>query len=165
MRALAADDLDPVAMVMADPEVMRWLGGTKTRTEAGEWLERHMHHYSEHGYGRRAIVERETGEFVGCCGPANLQVEDSKEIELGWWLTRDRWGRGYATEAAVAARDHAFLELGIERLVSLIIPANSGSVRVAMKLGALYERDVSWAGEINALYVHRLATPLRADTR
>jgi ribosomal-protein-alanine N-acetyltransferase len=56
------------------------------------------------------------------------------------------WGSGYATEAAIACRDHAFTELGRERIISLIEPNNLASIRVAEKIGESYERDVrlSW---------------------
>jgi RimJ/RimL family protein N-acetyltransferase len=68
---------------------------------------------------------------------------DRAEVEIGWLLAREHWGDGYATEAAVAARDWAFTELGLPRLVSLILPGNDRSVRVAEKLGETYERDVT----------------------
>lgn len=152
LRPFAPDDLDAVASLMADPEVMRWLGGTMKRAEAAAWIDKHVAHHERHGFGRLAVLERDTGELVGRCGVACWTIEGRPEVELGWTVRRDRWGRGYATEAAEAARDHAFGELGLSRLVSMIIPENVASIRVAEKIGATYERDVDWDGVPQRLY-------------
>jgi RimJ/RimL family protein N-acetyltransferase len=70
------------------------------------------------------------------------QLEGELELEIGWTTAREFWGNGYATEAALACRDHAFAELGRDHVISLIAPENVASIRVAEKIGESYERNV-----------------------
>jgi RimJ/RimL family protein N-acetyltransferase len=65
------------------------------------------------------------------------------ELEIGWTVLREFWNQGYATEAAAACRDHAFGELGRDRLISLIARENTPSIRVAEKIGeSLEQQDI-----------------------
>jgi RimJ/RimL family protein N-acetyltransferase len=85
------------------------------------------------------------GTFVGRCGIAVWKIEGRRERELGFVLAREHWGKGYATEAATAVRDHA-VALGHRRLVALIKRGNAASEAVARKLGMAFERNVSFHG-------------------
>ena len=67
------------------------------------------------------------------------------EVELGWALTRSAWGYGFATEAAAAMREHAFRQLRLTRLISLVHPENDRSLRLAHRLGAIHEQDIDTA--------------------
>jgi len=64
------------------------------------------------------------------------------EVEVGYTLGRDFWGKGYATEAAGAVRDYALNGLGADRVIALIIHGNAASEKVARKLGLEHERDI-----------------------
>jgi ribosomal-protein-alanine N-acetyltransferase len=104
-------------------------------------------HYGEvcrdHGFGQWVVLLRSSGEFVGQCGlTAQEEEEGEKEIEIGYLLLRKFWGRGFATEAAIAARDYGFHTFGYERLVSLIDTGNRASRRVAEKVGLTLEKKV-----------------------
>jgi RimJ/RimL family protein N-acetyltransferase len=68
------------------------------------------------------------------------QLDGELELEIGWTIVRELWGQGYATEAALACRDHALGELGRDRVISLIAPENAASIRVAEKIGETLER-------------------------
>jgi [ribosomal protein S5]-alanine N-acetyltransferase len=77
------------------------------------------------------------------------------EIELGWTLVREHWSCGYATEAALLARDWAWNELQLPRLVSIIQHGYDRSVRIAEKLGARCERDITTSfGKIASLVAY-----------
>ena len=80
--------------------------------------------------GQRALGERDA-----------RGAREELELEIGWVVARAFWSQGYA-EAAAACRDHAFGSLGRDRVISLIAPENVASIRVAEKIGELYERDV-----------------------
>jgi RimJ/RimL family protein N-acetyltransferase len=146
LRPLSLDDLDNLARFLSDPETMRYIGGgdTRTRGQARITLERMIESFRARGYGQLGVERKEDGAFLGRCGllvwdPATWtiteQVDGLVEIEIGYLLGRDHWGNGYATEAAMAVRDWALAELGLERLIALIYPSNVRSIRVAEKLG------------------------------
>jgi RimJ/RimL family protein N-acetyltransferase len=99
------------------------------------------------------VFERATGAFVGRIGP--WFPEGWPGLEVGWSLISDYWGRGYATEAAMASIDFAFRELGQEQVISLILPENTASVAVAIRCGErrIGETELSVAeGKTIAIY-------------
>lgn len=93
------------------------------------------------GLGYWTIVGRfEPGRFLGWI--LLIPTDGSgPEIEIGWRLIRAAWGKGYATEAAKPVMRHAFLSLGVERIIAEIAPGNAASIRVAEKLGLKAEGE------------------------
>jgi RimJ/RimL family protein N-acetyltransferase len=135
LRMFQESDTDAYAEMVADPEVMRFLGGGQPVPRAEAWRNMAMilGHWHLRGYGMWAVEEKAGGEMlgrVGCWRP-----EGWPGLEVGWTLRRRFWGRGYATEAARAAIDYAFTTLGQTRVISLIAPENVNSIRVAERLG------------------------------
>ncbi len=154
LRPIEPGDVDAFAALYADPEVVRHIGEgtTASAEETAEWVERAIRRNDAEGWDMRVVELEDTGVFVGRCGIAVHEIEGRTEREIGYILAREHWGRGYATEAATAMRDHAIQGLGLRRLVSLVRPANDPSKRVARKLGMTYERDVSFHGATAELY-------------
>jgi RimJ/RimL family protein N-acetyltransferase len=149
LRKPRLEDADAAAEHLTDPEVMRYIGIGGAAIPRGEcvavvqrWLDR----WDVNGFGQFAVERRDDSRFLGRLGllvwdralwePSNLCDAAEPQIELGWTLAREHWGRGYATEGAAAVRDWAFGELAVENLVSIIHPDNRASARVAEKLGA-----------------------------
>jgi RimJ/RimL family protein N-acetyltransferase len=139
LRPLKADDLPHLAPIWADPEVMRYIGAGETCDDerSRELLGHLIEHWDDHGFGLWAVVPKAEQAPVGWAGlavptflPAVLPA-----VEAGWLLAGSHWGRGYATEAALASLAFGFDELGLERIISIIYPANAASIRVAEKLG------------------------------
>jgi RimJ/RimL family protein N-acetyltransferase len=151
LRRWRADDLDAYAVMAADPEVTRYLGGAPM-DRAAVWRQIAMFigHRELKGWTSSAVVERETGRLVGRGGL--WQPEGWPGVEVGWVFGRSAWGRGYATELGRAVRDHAFGQLGIAHLVSVIHPDNSASIRVAEKIGSTFERTENINGIACAIY-------------
>jgi RimJ/RimL family protein N-acetyltransferase len=148
-------DVEAFQRVFADPEVMRYVawGRPFERVEVEEMLERMMARLAVDGFGQLALVRRGTDVVIGRAGllpldPATWrsgswsELGPSAEIEIGWTLARESWGRGYATEAAVLVRGLAWRELGLTRLVSIIQIGNERSVRLAERLGGRVEREI-----------------------
>jgi RimJ/RimL family protein N-acetyltransferase len=133
MRPLRQSDTDAFAELCADEEVMRWLGGTMDRHTAWRHMATLTGHWHLHGFGRWALELRDSGEFAGHVGL--WFPEGWPAIELGWALARRAWGRGLATEAGRAGLDYAWNVVGLDRVISLIEPANARSQSVARKLG------------------------------
>ncbi len=147
LRPPVPTDAPAAAELLADPDVMRFLGGETVPPEhTAAVVEKWQERWRQNGMGP-FIVERRDGRFVGRCG---ILVWDARrwthttleeagryaQPELGWALVRAQWGNGYATEAARAVRAWARKDRGIDRLISLIARDNIASQHVAQRLGA-----------------------------
>lgn len=161
LRPFTRDDLPALAPICADPEVMR-------HTLAGPWSDERTLRFLEQrciagqaadGYSPWAVVRREDERLLGFCGLLPQVVEGLEELEIGYRLARDAWGRGYATEAAVASRDFARDVLLRQRVISLIQPANVASARVAEKVGMTPEREARFKDVHVVVWSMRLQAP------
>jgi [ribosomal protein S5]-alanine N-acetyltransferase len=124
--------------MVRDPEMMRFItrGRTWSDEEVDELLARQARHLRNHGICFGAVVLTDSSEVIGMVG---LQPHDDGQFELGWWIWKAHWGRGYASEAATAFVRHAREVMGLARLVAVIDPPNTASIKVAEKLGMRFE--------------------------
>src|SRR4051794_26242496 len=104
LRELTAADVDARLEIFGDPDAMLAYPSTKDGAATESWIERAISSYAVNGWGLWAIIRREDGRFLGDCGPMFQPVEGEAVAELGYHLVRSEWGRGYATEAALACR-------------------------------------------------------------
>lgn len=133
LREWRDSDLDAFAAIVADAEVMRFLGPQLTRDEAWRNMASGAGHWLLRGYGTWAVERKSDGAMMGRVGLIN--PEGWPGLEVGWTLGRPYWGSGYATEAARAAMGYGFLTQPVEKLISLIHPDNVASQAVARRLG------------------------------
>ncbi|MCY7301747.1 MAG: GNAT family N-acetyltransferase [Thermoleophilia bacterium] len=148
LRPPVPDDADAVAELLADPEVMRFIGGRVVpRDDVPQVIERWLARWAANRMGPFMLERLDDGLLVGRCGilvwdPRDWRqstLADAGEFaqpELGWALARTHWGRGYATEAARAVGNWARTDRRVGSLVSIIAPENIASSRVAERLGA-----------------------------
>lgn len=164
-------DIDAFARMFTDREVMRFVawGRPLIATEVEEFVERMIARFEVDGIGQFSLERRSDGAVIGRVGLLPLDPETwqsgflrdlgaKAEIEIGWTLARAYWGHGYATEAATLARDWAWDDLQLQRLVSIIQHGNDRSVRLAEKLGGRREREITTSfGKDASLfaYAHR----------
>jgi len=153
LRIPEAGDLDEYLAIFSDPQVLTFLGiGMQAREDAAAGIERMRRHWERHGIGLFSAVRKEDERLLGRVGfllwdperwvhAMREELEGPFETEIGWTLGSEHWGKGYATEAAIACRDWALGELGLTRLVSVIAPGNAASIRVAEKIGETFERE------------------------
>lgn len=158
LRKPRLEDAADLAVAYADPEVVRFMGdgSTATREQVEDGIHQWLERWESWGMSLCSLERREDGRIVGRAGfllwdPETWEIPGD-ETELGWLLAREHWGRGYATEAALALRDWAFEERGLTRLISLINHENLRSIRVAERIGERYERDVEIRGTPGRLY-------------
>jgi len=134
LREWRAGDFDAFAEMMANPDVTRYVTGAPlSRDDSWRSMAMMIGHWGLRGYGNWAIERKMDGAFIGRAGLWN--PAGWLRLELGWLLGRPYWGQGYATEAARAALDRAFLDMPLESVASLIDPANAPSQAVARRLG------------------------------
>jgi len=134
LRGLTLEDFEPLAAVMADPDVARYLSGEPlSRADSWRSLAIALGHWQLRGYGLWAVERKSDRAFIGRVGMIN--PEGWPGLEIGWTLGRPYWGAGYATEAARAAMDYAFVTQPVDRLISCIDPDNLASQKVAARLG------------------------------
>jgi RimJ/RimL family protein N-acetyltransferase len=147
LREWRASDEGPMAAINRDPEVVRHLNRPVGPEAVEGFFAVVASHWDQHGFGFWAVEPRVgplAGTFVGFVGVAypTFLPEVAHRPELGWRLARESWGLGYATEAAIAARDDAATRLGFDSLISIIHPDNERSQRVAAKVGMTIEGPV-----------------------
>jgi [ribosomal protein S5]-alanine N-acetyltransferase len=133
LRPLAQRDLDALAEVYLHPLVMRWIG-PHTREDVAREIALQLEHQTSLGWSFWAVEDRNTDRVIGDCGLQPLEHR-GPEVELGYDLHPDAWGRGLASEAARAVLQQAFGPLSIDRVVAVVKPDHVASQRVLEKVG------------------------------
>ncbi|GAB2594487.1 N-acetyltransferase [Paractinoplanes abujensis] len=158
LRDWRDDDLDALAAMNADPEVMRFIldGAVRDREQTAEGLQRMMRSWQQNRFGLFAVEK--DGTLIGWAGLAipDFLPEILPAVEIGWRLDRPYWGHGYATEAAREALRFGFDEAGLDRIVSIRHVENERSRRVMEKLGLRHEFDTVVPGPEQPVAVHAI---------
>ena len=153
LRGWQNSDFHPYTTLVSDPVMMRFVGGgamsyKKARKEFDgmreQWIDRKI--------GIFVIADKTSNELLGFTGLFESPLLD--EPELSWSLSAKNHGKGYASEAAVLARNWAYREHNIGPLMSLVHPNNISSKRVAERLGASVESHSTWMGQPRLVYRH-----------
>lgn len=152
-RPYRISDFDFYLSLWQDPDVVQYIGNghVKTKEELKQnfpyWLSK-----SELGKGVLVMLHRGTLKPIGHAGLVPQTVDDKDELEVGYWVSKRHWGRGYATEAAQLFSTIAFEQLGRKRIISIIQPANVRSVHVAQKIGMSLEKSTEFHGQHVHIY-------------
>lgn len=136
LRAPAQEDFAAEA-AFYESDASRFVGGPLRPDLTWRGLASALGHWALRGYGMWALESKDTGAYLGKVGL--WYPEAWPEPEIGWTLMEDAQGKGFATEAAIAARDYAYGTLGWDTAISLIDPANAPSEALAKRLGASFE--------------------------
>lgn len=128
--------------INSDDEVMRFFPSRRTRVEADELFDKLMKGIDETDFGFTALELVATGECIGFAGLHADDVAPSRPagtIEIGWRLAREFWGKGYATEAAIALLEHGFETMHLDEIVSYAVWNNEASLAVMRRIGMTAE--------------------------
>ncbi len=154
LRNTQPEDVSALVSMWTDPAVTQFMGGPKD----AEWLRQTFTQDADQPdpatYDQWPVIEKLTGRLIGYCGLLDKDVEGRQEVELVYALVPAAWGKGYATEIALALREHASGVMGLRRLIALIEPQNEPSIRVAERVGFHSERTVTRGNAERMLYVY-----------
>ncbi len=132
LRGWREEDFEPFAAMMADPEVMRFIGGVQAKNDAWRTMAAIIGHWHLRGHGFWAVERKTDSAFIGRIGL--WRPEGWPQMEAGWAVAREHWGKGYATEAAKASLDYGFRHFPVAKLISLIHADNRNSQAVAARV-------------------------------
>ena len=139
LRAWREADRDPFFALNSDPAVMEFLP-TTDRATSDNAVERMNVAQAEHGHCFWAVERKQDAAFLGFCGPMPAR-EPLHEVELGWRLSRDAWGHGYASEGARASLAWCWAKLDTPTVMAITVPANRRSRAVMERIGMTYVED------------------------
>lgn len=151
LRELQPTDAQSFYALNSNPNVIRYTGNTAfaTEDEAKEFLENYSD-YQLNGYGRWAVILKDSGQFIGWCG---LKYDaDTQQTDIGFRFFEEEWGKGYATESAEACLHVGLNQFRLACIIGRAMKANTASIRVLEKLGLTYEQDILLEGEEAVLY-------------
>jgi RimJ/RimL family protein N-acetyltransferase len=137
LRRWRDEDRSPFAALNADPIVMEHFPAPLRGEESDAFVDRVEAGFGERGWGLWAVEVPGSAPFIGFVGlnPATFDAPFTPAVEVGWRLGREHWGRGYATEGALAALAFGFDTLALDEIVSFTTRANTRSRRVMERLG------------------------------
>jgi ribosomal-protein-alanine N-acetyltransferase len=142
LRHFVPEDINALFALYNDPLIRQYFPeGTLGYQETKEELEWFLNGHPEHPeLGLWATILKENGTFIGRCGLLPWTIEGQPEVEVAYLMDKTYWGKGLATEAAKGIRDYAFNNLKLSRLICLIDPENTASIKVAQKIGMTLEK-------------------------
>jgi RimJ/RimL family protein N-acetyltransferase len=177
LRGWRETDKPAYATLNADREVMRHFPATLTAQQSDEMVDRMAASWEAKGYGLWAVERVDSGQFIGFTGLAapSWQNEITPCVEVGWRLSRQHWGQGFAPEAARAVLQYGFehVDLPSDEIVSFTTTTNLNSQRVMQKIGMRLDPSrefdhpmtPGWAGQRHVLYCIDRPTWLAGVTR
>ena len=152
LREMTAADVLQTAGILSDPKVMKYYPETLDNRGVTQWIKKNLDRYKSHGYGVWAAQLKTGGPVMGQIGLVPMILEGKEEIAVVYLLRKDYQGKGYATEGAVACRDHAINVLDKPRVISTIRPENKPSVKVILRAGFTPEGTCRLAGFLHRIY-------------
>ncbi|MCB0512951.1 MAG: GNAT family N-acetyltransferase [Bacteroidetes bacterium] len=137
LRTWVDEDLESMLAINQDPKVMEYFPSLQDLDMTKNFIAKVNAHFKNHGYSLYAAVRKDTNEFIGFIGLliADFESHFTPATEIGWRLSSNHWGQGFATEGAKAVLDYAFRELKIPEIVSFTAAGNAKSIRVMQKIG------------------------------
>ena len=155
LRPFQNNDIASAYSLFSDPIVMQFsLNGPYSEEKSRIFIEQCMLKSKNNEPSLLAVIDKKSNQLIGSCGFFPQTIQGMAELELGYRLLTHYWGKGFATEAAIAMKTYAFNEMNLTRLISLIETENIASIRVAEKNGFKLEKTMLYDGRISVgMYV------------
>jgi len=159
LRHQVIEDLDDLWALYCNPNITKYIpDAPRSREEAREELEWHMHGHPKHPeLGLWATIHKITGKFIGRCGLLPWEIDGRHEVEAAYTIAQEFWGQGLGTEAAKAILEYGFEKLNLTRLICLIDEENIASQKVAEKIGMKFEKESR--DELGPFWVYSISRP------
>lgn len=147
LREFQQKDVHQLAPILANPRVMKFSPtGIISAFQTQVKIDSFMTSYKALGFGKWAVIYKESNQLIGYCGIAIEEIDNINEREIGYRLDPEFWGKGLASEAALATIKYGFEQLKLPYILGIVERANTASVRVLGKLGMKYERETIFHG-------------------
>jgi len=155
LRPWRSDDIAPNTAMLSDPDTARFIvpDGQPVTTALNGWRNAAVMagHWALHGFGMFAVEEKSIGKYIGRVGP--LSPPGWPGFEVGWGISLEFRGRGYAVEAARASIDWVFATFELDEIIHCIAAVNTASQGVARRLGARKDREIDLFGKPAELWL------------
>lgn len=151
LRELTPKDAKNFYDLNSNFNVLKYTGDKEFESieKAREFLENYTD-YKVNGYGRWAVVVKETNKFIGWCGLKFGRLKE--QTDIGFRFFENEWNKGYATESAKKCLDYGFNKLGLPKIIGRAMKQNKGSIRVLEKIGLEYEKDTMLDNQEAVIY-------------
>lgn len=150
LREFCQTDASGLFELNSDPEVVRHTGDLpfSSISDAGDFIKAY-NDYKKNGFGRWAVVVKDSDKFVGWCG---LKLNEEAFVDIGFRFFQNEWGKGYATESALACLNYGFKHLNMDEIIGRASFENKASIRVLEKLGMTFWKTDDCKGIENSVY-------------
>ena len=165
LREYTYNDFDGLKAIITDPETMKYYTCPYDENGVKRWLDWCINSYRKNGFGLLAIELKESGEFIGDCGISLQKIDGELLPEIGYHINKRHWKKGYAREAAEAARDWLFENTAYEVAYSYMNSENIASYSTAKSIGMTKIKEYSDGDEHLAVYAITRAEWLRIKER
>lgn len=146
LRPLTEGDAGFIFELVNDPSFIQNIGDRNVRTleDAKRYITNGpVASYARNGFGLYLVELKDTGQPIGMCGLIRRNMLN--DVDIGYAYLPRYWSKGYAIEAALAMKQYAREVIGLKRMVAVVDPQNTGSIRLLEKLGMTFERMVKLA--------------------
>ncbi|MDY0018824.1 MAG: GNAT family N-acetyltransferase [Anaerolineae bacterium] len=141
LRSMQPSDVPVLVQLWTDPDVTRHMGGPRDPDSLQKSIAKDLQNPDPGPFDLWPVVEKASGQVIGHCGLLDKEVDGATEVELVYVFSKEAWGKGYATEIALALKEYAQTSLNLSRLIALIDLENTASEHVAIKAGLHFEKE------------------------
>lgn len=140
LREWEPTDLEELYKILSDPETMSFWPEPFTREGAQSWIDNSKQSFKQYGFGRMAMVLKESNVIIGDCGFKRATIDGKEENDLGFIVYKDFWKQGFGREAALATFKYGIQKLGLSRIVANMEDSHIASRTVAEQIGLKLEK-------------------------